>query len=80
MNEDAPNIPENPQLQQLITEGWGYTIEFDHGDVKTGFHFLSGNDMEAMGPEERAKLGVEAHYQFGLAHGMGASSKDDTDP
>jgi hypothetical protein len=77
--EDLPNIPE---LRDLIESGYGKVTINDHrpGQPITGFHFLSGEDMEAMGESERIRLGVEAHYQFGLAHGLGASSKDDTAP
>lgn len=68
MNNIPTELPDDPQLQQLIAEGWGEVMEFDHGDIKTGFHFLSFEDMERMGEETRIRLGVQAHYLFALEH------------
>lgn len=55
-----------PAARKLVESGYGYTVEHDDGDIKTGFHFLSFREMEEMGEAERVRLGVERIYQFAL--------------
>jgi hypothetical protein len=53
-----------PHVQALIDAGYGeVTIHEHEGGITTSYHFLSYADMEAMGEEERIRLGVEASYQ-----------------
>jgi hypothetical protein len=57
-----------PEVQKLIDSGYGRVViqnENENG-VRMGLYHLSLSEMEAMGPEERQRLGLERFYQFAL--------------
>jgi hypothetical protein len=62
--------PRPQAAQDLIDSGYGTWSERTDPEsgITTGFHFLSLDEMEAMGEEERIRLGVQATYLFALEH------------
>jgi len=47
---------------------WELTTPTQEGGPSIGTFFLSFREMEAMGEENRVRLGVQSSYEFALAH------------
>ena len=66
------------RLRLLYESGygrWSVSQAPDDGPMIFMYSF-SLNDYEAMGPEERQRLGVEDEYQYTLAHGATLEKND----
>lgn len=58
-------------VEELLAAGygdWRYTPPSEGGGPSFGSFFLSLQEMEQMGEEERIRLGVQTFYEFALAH------------
>lgn len=64
------NVPNDPWLRTLVESGYGEIEVTNHGEGRstTGSLTLTLEEMEAMGAEERERLGIEYLYQFALDH------------
>jgi hypothetical protein len=74
-------LPRAPERLRLLYESgygrWSVSQAPDNRPIVVMYSF-SLDDYEAMGPEERQRLGVEDEYQYTLAHGA-PLEKNDTD-